>query len=208
MNKVAVTNWDKNTRCVTYVSFLLLFSSILFSPACEKSKTAGAIQQPSDSTASTLAPSGVEIPQHVIDYISRKFPGWTLPDTSDYIKTWWSFYEKDQIPYYTSVDINDDQALDYGLILKSSDSIQLVILLDSTDTFTHRKAKDFQEIFKGKDIQFGLMIEPPKRIDVIDINNNSLILTSNGIGLMNFENRQKIYYWNEGELKMFKTPER
>lgn len=144
------------------------------------------------------------LPQHVIDFLKRNFADVSIADTSDYSEVWWSFYDREQNPYFVSVDLNDDETLDYGVIIKRSGSIRIIVLLDSADTYKPWMAQDFQENFHGKDIQFGLAIEPPKRIDVVG-NNQSLTLRSNAIALMNLENRSRIYYWEAGRMKAFTT---
>lgn len=101
------------------------------------------------------------IPQSVKDYVKNNLQGWSIIDTSDYIKSWWSFYERNQIPYFVTIDLNDDQVADFAFILKSQNALRLVILMGSGDTFTHWIADDFKATYKGKDIKNGLIIEPP-----------------------------------------------
>jgi hypothetical protein len=193
------------------ISKFLIFINLSLSVAlvviggCENPKTS--VQADS---ATRISPSineqfiGNQLPQKVRDYLKDNFPDASPADTSDYIKSWWSFYERKQVPYFVIADLNDDQAPDYGVIIKRRGTIHLLILLDSADTFKHWMAGDFQEKFNGRDIQFGLVIEPPKRIDVIG-EDQSLILRSNGIALMNFENRSRVYYWQQGKMKIFIT---
>jgi hypothetical protein len=167
---------------------------LLMMLGCERSAPA----ENSHRTAFAQIALKDRVPEKALNYLNDNLRGWKIADTSDYAGTWWSFYDKKQIPYSVSVDLNDDQVLDYGCIIRNSDSIRLVILRDSAGTFVHWMSPEFRETFTGKDIAFGLTVEPPKRIDVIG-EQNSLILKSNGIALMNFENRSRVYYWDEGE---------
>jgi hypothetical protein len=146
------------------------------------------------------------VPQSVKDYLSKNLAGWTIPDTSDYIKAWWSFYDKNQIPFFVTSDFNDDHVSDYAMILKNSKSIRLVILTATGNSYTLWMADDFNEAFGGKDIQYGLVIEPPGRTDcIIDNKEQSLVLESNGIALMALEQKCKIYYWHSGHYKTFRV---
>jgi hypothetical protein len=148
------------------------------------------------------------IPRSVNDYLTANFAGWTIPDTSDYIKAWWAFYDKNQIPYFVTTDFNDDNLSDYVFLLKNSNSIRLVILTAIGKTFTHWISEDFKETFKKgeKYIQFGLAIEPPGRTDcIVDNKEQSLLLKSNGIALMTMEQKCQIYYWSSGKYQMFRV---
>jgi len=148
------------------------------------------------------------IPQHVKEFIKNNLPGWSIPDTSDYIKAWWSFYDRSQVPYFITTDFNDDKTSDYALILKNQSSIRLFILTASGGTFIPWMVDDFKEEFKKgeKDIQFGLAIEPPGQIDCL-VNNKeqSLVLKSNGIALMVLEQKYQVYYWDSGKYKRFRV---
>ena len=147
------------------------------------------------------------IPQTVKDYLTKNFAEWIIPDTADYIKAWWSFYDKTQIPYFVTTDFNDDQAADYAFILKHENSLKLVILTSAGNSFTPWIAEDFKETLMGpKSLQFGLAVEPPGRIDcLVDNKEQSLVLQSNGIALMALEQKCTIYYWSSGNYKMFKV---
>jgi len=140
-------------------------------------------------------------------YVSKNLAGWSLPDTSDYIKSWWSFYDKSVIPYAVKTDINDDGIADYGLILKNDSTFRFVILMGNKDSFTHWVSDDFKKSFNSveKKIQFGLTVQPPGRIDIAIPEIKSLILKSNAINLMEFEMRDCIFYWDNGKIKVFNT---
>jgi hypothetical protein len=148
------------------------------------------------------------IPTNVKEYLKNNFPGWIIPDTSDYIKCWWSFYERATIPYFATTDINDDNLADFAFILKNANSIRLVILLGSKNTFTHWVADDFAVNYKGKvnDIQFGMLVEPPSHIDCIVDNTKefALDLKSNGFVLVDLEQKIKLYYCENNTIKLFK----
>lgn len=157
--------------------------------------------KPSEKTTSNLINF---IPLSVKDYVKNNLPGWAIPDTCDYSKSWWSFYERNQIPYFVTIDLNDDQIADYALILKSHNTLRLFILMGLDGTFTHWVDDAFKATYK--EIKFGLIIEPPARIDcVVDNLESSLVLKSNGITLMELEQKVKIFYWDNESIETFRV---
>jgi hypothetical protein len=151
----------------------------------------------------SISDSTLTIPQSVLGYVAKNFEGWTVPDTSNYIKAWWSFYDHSNIPYFVAVDINDDIHLDYGLLLKSDNALKAIILICSPDSMHHFTVEGFNPPFNGSDIMYGLDIIAPDRIDIIFPQEASLILKSNGISLNNFEIKEKIFYWADGGINTF-----
>ncbi|MBC7912791.1 MAG: hypothetical protein H7Y07_01595 [Pyrinomonadaceae bacterium] len=147
------------------------------------------------------------IPQNVIDYLSTHLPGYSIANRSDYTTGWWSFYEPQSTPFVVKTDINDDQIVDYALILKKSNLIELVILTGTKGSFKHWIAPDFNKNFNpnAKDLHYGLMPQPPGQIDIAYPQIKSLILKSNAINLMDYENRMAIYYWSGDRIEIFKT---
>jgi hypothetical protein len=159
-------------------------------------------------TETAVIPGKMElIPTKVKVYLNDNLVGWNIPDTSDYIKCWWSFYERNQIPYFVTTDINDDNLADYAFILKNAHTIRLVILISTGNTFRQLIPDDFVVTFKDKvkDIQFGVNIEPPGLTDcIVDNKECSITLRSNSIVLMELERKSKYYYWQNGTIKMFR----
>jgi hypothetical protein len=145
------------------------------------------------------------IPKKVREYLETNFAGWSIPDTADYKKCWWSFYERTQVPYYVTTDLNDDKLPDYALILKNVNTIRLVILVGKGNTFTNRMPDDFCQPHTANDIQFGLAIEPPGLTDcIVDNIECSITIRSNAIALMELECKSKYYYWQDGIVKSFR----
>ncbi|MBC8052401.1 MAG: hypothetical protein H7Y13_05010 [Sphingobacteriaceae bacterium] len=147
------------------------------------------------------------IPADLKEYIKTNLQGWLLAERSDYSKVWWSFYDAGSTPYAVVTDINDDQAPDYGMILKNNDALRFVIFFKKGNSYTHWVADNFNKSFNSanKDLQNGLTIEPPGRVDVVYPEIKSLILKSNAISVMELENRRCIYYWSNGKVSAFTT---
>ena len=159
-----------------------------------------------DNRGDNISGTEVIIPQNVLNYLKDNFPGWEIPDTSEYMKAWWTFYDRDQITYYVTTDFNDDGLADYAFTLKSPDSLRLVILVSDGNAFTHWVAEDFNEPYSGNNLKFGLMITPPGRTDrVVDDIPVSLILKSNGIAFMEEEVMIRIYYWDDRKFKVLRA---
>lgn len=179
-------------------STLFLFVIILFFNAGCNSK------KDSDTSVAMVTSESKElITPAISEFLKNNLPEWSVVDTSDYVTSWWSFYDKDQIPYAVVTDMNDDQLPDYGLIMKKADSLSAVLLISSTDTFVYRMDKEVSTTETGG-VEYGLSNEPPGRIDhVVNDEPRSLILTSNGIALMAFEEKLRIYYWQDGRLNRF-----
>jgi hypothetical protein len=130
--------------------------------------------------------------------------GWVFPDTADYNKAWWSFYSRDHIPYFAVTDLNDDNEADYSMILKNEGKLQWLVLVSSGETFRQLVIDDFNDKYQGKDLIFGVGVEPPGRVDcVVSSKEQSLVLKSNGFVLMNFEFKIRIVYWEAGKFREF-----
>jgi|SRR5688572_16897278 len=137
------------------------------------------------------------------DYLNNNLPGWTLIDTADYARSWWSFYDKKETHNSITLDFNDDRIADHALLLKKDSSLRLVVLLGSGNkSYTHFIVDDFQPVYNGKvkDIQYGLAVEPPAQIDVLEPEEKSLILLFNAITLLDMEDRARIYYWRNNRV--------
>lgn len=185
----------------------ILFCLSLLSTGCSyQSNSAGDSKHlalPQEKAVAVMS-----IPVSVQDHIARHLPGWTIPGPVDYAGSFWSFYDRSTVPYFTAVDINDDNFVDYGVLIKKQKKVQLVLLLSAgSDSFIHHIVSD-----PGKapaDITDGLsycvLPEPPGQIDVAYPDIRSLILLSNGINLMDMENRVCIYYWDGSHISVFQT---
>ena len=177
------------------------FCLLLTVQSCNNQQRAERINPPEAASGEEL------LPQKVKEYISANFSGWSIPESSDYIKSWWSFYERGTIPYMVKTDINDDQTVDYGLVLKSVDKIRPVLLLSKGETFTHWTDTSLEKPFDAaeKDLHYGLSIEPAGRIDVAFPEIKSLILKSNAINFMDYEVRTCVFHWTGTTIEIFRT---
>jgi hypothetical protein len=188
---------------------LLTLLLLIFCIGCQSrnsgKKTSETTYFSAEQANRTTIPSEI-IPQNVTDYLKSNIPHWITPDTSDYIKAWWSFHENDALPFIVAADINGDSRDDYALILKKENELGLYILQSADKTFTLWKAHDFKEPYVEKSIQYGVKAEEPGDYSYyVDGSDQNLYLQYKAIALMDLEFKLHIYYWVNGEIKSFKT---
>jgi hypothetical protein len=143
-----------------------------------------------------------DIPQKVMNYIQSRQPDWMLPERSDY-HIWWSFYDRDEIPYFATADINDDEKADYAIIVKQDGILQTHFLISTGKTYSHWTDESLKlKTSSSKTVtEYGLQIIEPRQLDYIfKGKDQTVILLRNAVGLMEVENLKKIYYWSEGKL--------
>jgi hypothetical protein len=137
-------------------------------------------------------------------YLKANLPGWMIVDTADYNKLWWSFYDRTQAHNAITVDLNDDRIADHALLMKKGSDLRLVVLLGSANkSYSHWIADDFHPEYDGavKEIHYGLTVEPPAQIDVLEPEERSLVLQSNAVTLLEMEQRARVYHWENGTIK-------
>jgi hypothetical protein len=127
-----------------------------------------------------------------------------LPEPLLYTQLWWSFYDADQQTLGASTDLNDDRQLDYAFFVERSDTINLLILLSNSDTYTSVLAPDFIYPIGENNFRYGIQVVPPGQIDcVVDGQEKSLILKSNAIALLEYEEIIHIYHWTGSNFETF-----
>ncbi|WP_207426942.1 hypothetical protein [Pedobacter sp. SYSU D00535] len=183
-------------------STCLLFISLLSGiAACQSNASSGLTVQ----TGVTEEPANkrqVILPEAANSYVQKHVTGWEIATDADYAHLWWSFYDRDEIPFAVSADFNDDKLADYAYVIKKADSVGLVILTGTGNTFRHWLAPDFKIDLKKSGIEHGISVVPPGQVDVLRPEMKSVVLKSNGIALKEFEMRTKLYYWEDGRFKV------
>lgn len=155
------------------------------------------------------------VPEKIEEYIKNNLPDYKLPDTTEYYKGFCFFfnktskhYFKEQIPFFITTDINDDFKSDYALLLKDkNDILKLIIIYSTNNSYRHWIDDIYPIPIDHKiGIQHGICIEPPRKIDcVVNNEEKSLILKSNGISLYKLEEMIRVYYWENDSFKVFIT---
>ena len=190
------------TKVKNYLNVLFILSAMAVL-GCEHSKVKKQYKDTAVEEKTKISQPG--LPHQVIGYLAKNLPEWKIPDTSDYAKSWWSFHDKKEVPYHVILDLNDDEIADYGLLVHNNSSVKLLLLLGHKTSFDHYWATNFNQPFLKGELQYGLAIQPPGRIDIAFPEIRSLILKSNAINLLELENRLAIYYFMNEKLSVFTT---
>ena len=190
-------------NCTTFMKYLLIVNKILLALLLASCTNQGIINSGKSNISGSQKS---DKPLNLNNYIIKNFPGWQLVNTNDYVKSWWSFYDRNVQLYQVITDINDDTKEDYALLLKKADSLQIAFIISTPKGYTHWIDPDFnKKISDQGGLHFGLTVEVPGRIDVALPEIKSLILKSNAVNVMDFEERAAVYYWNNGKVNVFKT---
>ncbi len=190
------------TKVKNYLNVLFVISAIAFL-GCEHLQVKE--QQKDTAVEEKVKISQPGLPHQVIGYLAKDLPEWKIPDTSDYVKSWWSFHDKKEVPYYVVLDFNDDEIADYGLLVHNDATVKLLLLLGNKTSFNHYWDTNFNQPFLKGELQYGVAIQPPGRIDIAFPEIRSLILKSNAINLLELENRLAIYSFMDEKLSVFTT---
>ncbi|MVT09319.1 hypothetical protein [Chitinophaga tropicalis] len=143
------------------------------------------------------------VPGAVTSYLETYLREWRMCRHEDYDKSFWSFYNTNTLPFFTAVDINDDNKIDYCVLVRKKNELRLVILLSDGKGFRHWLSDKFPG--SATQLQYCLLPEPPGRMDVAYPVISSLILTNNALNVMQMENRACIYYWDGTAISVFLT---
>jgi hypothetical protein len=131
-------------------------------------------------------------------------PDQQLVDTSFYDGLWWSFHSRDVKPNISVLDINDDGNADCALFVHRNHCAQLIFIVSQPDGDYVAVESDFNVVLTGKNLQYGLQIEAPGRIDrIVNNEDRSLVLKTNAIVLLHLERAIRVFYWDRNGLLSF-----
>lgn len=144
------------------------------------------------------------IPKNIKDGLLQQFPSVEIIKKEDYSKLFWDFYDPDTIPNECFTDINNDQVLDYALLVKEDNKLKLVIIMSSKKGYSHWISPFSIENINSEGINFCVTIKPAGRIDVVKKVPESLVLKKNGFLLKNLEQDNFVFYEDDNKIKKFK----
>ncbi|EHQ27652.1 hypothetical protein [Mucilaginibacter paludis] len=147
-------------------------------------------------------------PIMVVQYLQNKFPGYHLIGKRDFAALWWSFYNKNDIPYLVSSDFNNDGVADYATIISNGKKMVLVIMLGSGSSFKHWLVPDLSLKAEENGLSYGLSIQPPAQIDAVHPEAKTLYLKNNAIMVNHYELHDRIYYYEDQTFKVFTMSEK
>lgn len=156
-----------------------------------------------DRTA-TVQNNIITIPQNIKDELLNQFPSLEIIKKENYSKLFWDFYDSDTIPNECFTDINNDQLLDYALLVKEENNLKLAIIMSSKKGYSYWVSPFQIENIKSEGVNFCIAIKPAGRIDVVKKVPESLVLKKNGFLLRNLEQDHSIFYEENGQIRNFK----
>jgi hypothetical protein len=131
-------------------------------------------------------------------------PDQQLVDTSYYDGLWWSFHSRDVQPNFSVLDINDDGIADCALFVHRNQGVHLIFIVSRPDGSYVAVESDFNVVLNGKNLQYGLQIEAPGRIDrIVNNEDRSLVLKTNAVVLLHLERAIRVFYWDRNGLLSF-----
>lgn len=146
----------------------------------------------------------ITIPKNIKDELLQQFPSVEIIKKEDYSKLFWDFYDSDAIPNECFTDINNDQLLDYALLVEEGDKLKLVIIMSSKKDYSYWISPFSIERINSEGVNSCITIKPAGRIDVVKKVPESLVIKKNGFLLKNLEQDNLIFYEDDNKIKIFK----
>ncbi|WP_163408832.1 hypothetical protein [Flavobacterium ajazii] len=144
------------------------------------------------------------VPKKLKDNFLQKFPTLEMIKKEDYSNLFWDFYDRNMIPSECYTDINNDQILDYALLVKDGDKLKLGIIFSSDKDYSYWISPFSIENVNSGGVNFCVSVKPAGRTDVVKKAPESLVIKKNGFLLRNLEQDSFIFYETNGEIKTFK----
>lgn len=144
------------------------------------------------------------IPQKVKKDFLQKFPKLEIIKKEEYSKLFWDFYDSETIPNECFTDINNDQLLDYALLVKDENKLKLVIILSADKDYSYWISPFSIENITVEGVNFCISIKSAGRTDIVKKVPESLVIKKNGFLLRNLEQDHFVFYEESGHLKNFK----
>lgn len=144
------------------------------------------------------------IPKKIKDNVFRQFPSVEIIKKEEYSKLFWDFYDSGTIPHECFTDINNDQVLDFALLVKERNKLKLVIILSNNKDYSYWISPFSIENIAVEGVNFCVSIKPAGRTDVVKKVPESLVIKKNGFLLRNLEQGHFVFYEENGEIRNFK----
>lgn len=144
------------------------------------------------------------IPKMIKDNLLKKFPTLQMVKKEDYSNLFWDFYDRNTIPNECYTDINNDQILDYALLVKEGDKLKLVIIMSSKKDYSYWISPFSIENINSDGVNFCVSVKPAGRTDVVKKVPESLVIKKNGFLLKNLEQDSFVFYETNSEIMTFK----
>lgn len=144
------------------------------------------------------------IPQKIKNDFLQKFPKLEIIKKEHYSNLFWDFYDRNMIPNECYTDINNDQILDYALLVEEGNQLKLGIILSSHKDYSYWISPFSMQNVNSEGVHFCVSVKPAGRTDVVKKVPESLVIKKNGFLIKNLEQDCFIFYEINKEIKMFK----
>ncbi|GGE98574.1 hypothetical protein [Flavobacterium limi] len=144
------------------------------------------------------------IPKEIKNAILRQFPSVEIIKKEEYSKLFWDFYDSSIIPNECFTDVNNDQLLDYAILVREGNKLKLVIILSDNKDYSYWISPFSIEKITAEGVNFCVSIKPAGRTDVVKKVPESLVIKKNGFLVRNLEQDHFVFYEENGKIKNFK----
>jgi hypothetical protein len=144
------------------------------------------------------------IPQKVKNHFLQQYPKLEMIKKEDYSNLFWDFYDRNMIPNESYTDINNDQILDYAVLVKDGNKLKLGIILSADKHYSYWISPFSIQHINSEGVDFCVSVKPAGRTDVVKKVPESLVIKKNGFLIKNLEQECFIFYETNKEIKMFK----
>jgi hypothetical protein len=144
------------------------------------------------------------VSKEIKERLLHQFPDFEIIKKEEYSSLFWDFYDPTLIPNECSTDINNDQIIDYVLLIKQKNNLKLAIVFSTPKGYSYWVAPFSFESVNAKGVNFCLAIKPAGRTDVVKKVPESLVIKKNGFLIKNLEQDYMVFYEANGEIMTFK----
>ena len=144
------------------------------------------------------------ISKAIKECLLHKYPDFEIVKKEEYSRLFWDFYDATLIPNECSTDINNDQIIDYALLVKQKNNLKLAIVFSTPKGYSYWVAPFSFESVNVNGVNFCLAIKPAGRTDVVKKVPESLVIRKNGFLIKNLEQDYMVFYQANGKIMTFK----
>jgi hypothetical protein len=182
-------------RLLFFLFLLLLFGECVNS----SSEFTGEFERTTVKQNSVFA-----IPKEIKVNVLQQFPGVEIIKKEAYSDLFWGFYDATIIPNECFTDVNNDQIMDYALLIKQKNKLKVVIVLSVNKGYSYWISPFSIETINAKGVNFCVNIKPAGRTDVVKKKPESLVIKKNGFLIKNLEQDYMVLYESDGKIMTFK----
>ncbi|MGQ7945407.1 hypothetical protein [Flavobacterium sp. WC2509] len=177
-----------------------LFLSLFFNGCSKSSKeSVGEFKRNVTTESHTFT-----IPKEIKDSLLQHFSEAEIINKEAYSNLFWDFYDRTVTPNECFTDINNDQIMDYALLVKEKNNLKVIIAFSTKKGYSYWISPFSIEKINTKGVNFCVTIKPAGRTDVVKKKPESLVLKNNGFLLKNLEQDYLTLYEADNKIMIFK----